>query len=64
MTQSSESYDPGMLMDSPEAAQPLDLKKSLRIRDGLELARPKPIEGHILQSIRANLNQFTGICLN
>jgi len=53
-----------MLLDSPEAPQPLDLRKSLRIRDGLELARPKPIEGHILQSIWANLNQFTGICLN
>ena len=37
MSQSSESYDPGMLLDSPEAPQPLDLRKSLRIRDGLEL---------------------------
>ena len=45
-----------------EAAQPLDLKKSLQIRDGL--ACQKLIEGHILQSIQANLDRFTSICSN
>ena len=62
MNPASESYDSGMPLENLEAAQPLDLKKSLQIRDGL--ARPKPIEGHILQSIQAHLDQFTGICFN
>lgn len=64
MNPSSESYDAGILPESEDASQPLDLKKSLRIRDGLELSHPKAVELHIMQLIRANLNRFGGICFN
>ena len=64
MNPSSESYDAGLLQKDGNASQPLDLKKSLRIRDGLELSHPKAVELHIMQLIRANLNRFGGICFN
>jgi len=64
MSLSSQSYDLERLPENPEASQPLDLKKSLRIRDGLELSRPKTFEVHILPSIWADFDGFPGICFN
>jgi len=64
MNPSSESYGSEALQDNLKALQPLDLKKSLRIRDGLVLSSPKSIEGHIMQYIQDHLNQCTVICYN
>ena len=70
MRPTRENDDPELLQEIPdvpktsEAPRPLDLKQSLRIRDGLELSSPKSIENHVMQHIRAHKNRFMRICSN
>lgn len=64
MSLSGQIYDLGMLEEGPESSQPLDLKKSLRIRDGIELSRPKSAKVHILQPLRTKFDWLPGICCN
>ena len=58
------SDNDGLRVQEESASQPLDLKESLRIRDGLESPGPKFVQGLILQANSSNMGQFAGICLN